>query len=395
MFSSRTPSDLRPNRLALALERKRALGAPVIDLTESNPTRAAFDYPADAILGALAAPAGMRYEPDPRGMASARRAVSRYYAARGAWVDPEHVVLTASTSEAYALLFKLLMGPGDHVLIPEPSYPLFDHLARAESVVPSPYPLAYDGAWRVDMPALWDAAGDRARAIVVVSPNNPTGSCLTERELAGLVVLCAERGLGLICDEVFGDYVAAAVPSRVRTVAGTEGALTFALSGLSKVAALPQLKAGWIAVSGPAPLRDEALARLEFLADLFLSVSTPVQVALPRLLEFAPAVADQVRARISGNRAWLEARLGPDHPVRALPAEGGWYAVLRVPRVLPEEDLVLGLLEDADVLVHPGYFFDFEREGWLVVSLLPPDDAFAEGMARVLAYVDARLGAGG
>jgi alanine-synthesizing transaminase len=384
MFSSRTPRDLAPNSLARCLERKRAAGETILDLTESNPTRSGFDYPAEAIRDALASPAGLRYDPDPRGLPEARRAVAAYYAERGVAVSAERILLTASTSEAYALLFKVLLEPGDRVLTPVPSYPLFDHLARAESIVPVSYPLALDGAWSIDFTSLREALDERTRAIIVVSPNNPTGSCLTREELAMLVELCAERELALICDEVFSDYVVGENSRRAPSVADSNGALTFALSGLSKVAALPQVKAGWIVANGPDAMCAEALARLEFLADLFLSVSTPVQCALPRLLELAPGLQGQIRARLAENRAWLAAFLGAESAVRALPADGGWYAVLRIPLVVSEEELVLELLDRAGVLVHPGYFFDFEREGWLVVSLLTLPGIFRAGIERVV-----------
>lgn len=392
MFSTRTPADLAPNRLSAAIARKRAAGARLIDLTESNPTRAGIEYPSDRILATLATPQGLRYAPDARGLDVARTAVAHYYAARGIAVDPDSVLLTASTSEAYALLFKLLADPGDAVLVPVPSYPLFEHLARVEGVEPIPYPLAFDGRWRIDADAVRERITTGTRAIVVVSPNNPTGSTLKRDELDALVALAAEHDLAIVCDEVFSDYVTRDDPRRVRSVAETSTVLTFALNGLSKIAGLPQLKLGWIVANGPPSVLDEALERLEFAADLFLSVATPVQHALPALLALAPEVRQRILDRVSTNRAWLEARIGPDSVFRVLQAEGGWYAVVRVPRVVAEEQLVLDLLEHHDVVVHPGYFFDFEQDGMLVLSLLPPADLFREGSARALEYVERLCG---
>ncbi len=403
MLSARTAASLVPNRLARLLEARRRAGARILDLTESNPTRCGFEYPGGAILEALAHPRGLRYEPAPRGAPAAREAVARYYAERGAAVDPAQVVLTASTSEAYSFLFTLLADPGDAVLAPVPSYPLLEHLAALAAVRLLPYPLAFDGdEWRIDLPALAKAARrePRARAVVVVTPNNPTGSFLKRDELAALAALCQNRGLALIADEVFGDYAYRPDPSRAGTLAGgvagavagalagsAAGVLTFALNGLSKVAGLPQLKVGWMVASGPPDLLTPALERLDLVADTFLSVGTPVQEALSELLAVAPAVQRQIRDRVAANRARLEAAVGPGSPCRVLPAEGGWYAILQVPRLRAEEALVLALLEEDDVLVHPGYFFDFPSEAFLVVSLLPEVGVFEPAIERLLRRV--------
>jgi aspartate/methionine/tyrosine aminotransferase len=392
MFSTRTPHELRPNTFARLVACKRSEGRPLLDLTESNPTRAGFDYPARDVFDALANPRGLIYEPDPRGLASAREAVCAYYRARNVEVRPERVVLTASTSEAYGLLFKLLAEPGDTILVPSPSYPLFEHLARAEAVTPVSYPLVYHGRWAIDVDEVRATLAERARALVIVSPNNPTGSCLREDELAALAPLCRERGVALVCDEVFADYTTGADARRVASVAGERRVLAFALSGLSKVAALPQLKLGWIVVTGPDREADEATTRLEFLADLYLSVATPVQWALPRLFEIAPAMQRQIADRIASNRAFLEAKACGASVCRVLASDGGWYAVVRVPRVLAEEELVLDLLERLDLVVHPGYFFDFATEGWLVVSLITRPDAFERGVTRLVDYLDAWRG---
>lgn len=397
MLSRRTAEAAIPNALAIALEAKRAAGARVLDLTASNPTRCGLDYPGEAILKALARPEALVYAPDPRGALSARAAVAGYYAARGAAVDPARVVLTASTSEAYSFLLTVLCDPGDALLAPVPSYPLLEHLATLASVRLVPYPIAFDGdEWRIDLDALAQAAGEEpmARAVAVVSPNNPTGSCPTHAEAHALARLCAERGLALVADEVFADYLYPGAAEGAGTLAGgapglplDEAPLAFVLNGLSKVAGLPQLKLAWIAPSGPARLVEPALERLDLVADTFLSVGAPVQAALPALLDLAPQVQRQILARVTDNRGRLAAHLGPDSPCRLLPAAGGWYAVLRVPRGAGEEALVLDLLEQNDVLVHPGYFFDFPTEAYLVVSLLPEPAVFDEAVGLVLARV--------
>jgi aspartate/methionine/tyrosine aminotransferase len=403
MLSRRTALGLVPNALARLLEARRAEGRAVIDLTASNPTGAELDYPGAAILQALGRPEALGYAPTPRGRPEARRAVADYYAARGAAVDPAHVVLTASTSEGYSHLFTCLADPGDAVLAPAPSYPLLEHLAALAAVRLVPYPLTFDGRrWRVDTEALAEVARAEplARAVVVVSPNNPTGSMLSRDELAAIDAVCRRRALALVADEVFADYAEGDDPGRAPTLAAGVAAalgrrgddpaapLAFALNGLSKVAGLPQLKLGWIAASGPARRLGAALERLDLVADAFLSVATPVQAGLADLLGLAPTVRAQIRARVAANRARL-ASLAAGSPCRVLPAEGGWYAVLEAPRLRDEEALVLALLEQDDVLVHPGFFFDFPREAFLVVSLLPPTAVFAHGAERVVARASA------
>lgn len=384
MFSARTRWDRRSNRLSALLEAKRHTGAFVLDLTESNPTRAGIPYAAD-LLAPLADPGALAYEPTPRGMPMAREAVAADYARRGARVDADRIVLTSGTSEAYAYVFKLLCDPGDAVLVPRPSYPLFEFLAGLESVRVEAYPLAYDGEWRVTLAALSEAVTPRTRAVVVVNPNNPTGSYLKKDEAASLVALCAERRLALIADEVFADYAFGGDPRRVPTLAADEGlALSLSLGGLSKSCGLPQLKLAWIAAAGPRELVDEALARLEIIADTYLSVSTPVQRAAPRLLARLLELQAPIAARIASNRETLRTRLLPDSPATLLAAEGGWYAVLRIPATLAEEERVCRLLEAHNVLVHPGYFFDFPSEAYLVLSLLPPPEVFAKGIERIL-----------
>jgi alanine-synthesizing transaminase len=379
-FSARSSFDLAHNALSTALARRRASGGEVLDLSESNPTRAGLPYAQDAILASLASPGALLYEPASFGLTSARETVARHLG-----VSPGRVVLTASTSEAYAFLFKLLCDPGDEVLVPVPSYPLFEHLARLETVKAVPYRLAYDGAWHFDLDSVRSAVGPRTRAVVVVTPNNPTGSYVKRAELAAL----AELGLPIVSDEVFAGYslddrVDAA---RASSALEAKGALVFALGGLSKLAALPQMKLAWIAVGGEAAKVDPALGRLEIIADAFLSVGAPVQHALPALLASREAVTSAIVSRTRENLAFLRAALA-GKAASVLDVEAGWYATLRLPRTRTEEQWVLSLLEQDGVYVHPGHFFDFESEAYLVVSLLTPGAVFREGIGRLVARVE-------
>ena len=383
MRSSRLPRDLTPNALSAGLARMRAEGRPVADLTLSNPTRAGIPYPLD-LLAPLADPAGLSYEPEPFGLATARAAVAADFARRGVAVAPDHVCLTASTSEAYALLFKLLCDPGDRVLVPQPSYPLFEHLTALECVQAVPYALELHGAWRLDVAAIERSLDERTRAVLVVSPNNPTGSIVQSGELEELAALCASRGVALIGDEVFADYRLDGAAPAV-SVLQQSRALAFALGGLSKSVGLPQVKVAWIAVNGPDALVAEALAGLEIVADTFLSVSTPAQVALPRLLVHGAVVRHAIRERTARNLSALTAAAAAAPAVTLLPPAGGWCAVLQVPSLVSEEALVLALLEHDGVLVQPGYFFDFPREAFVVVSLLVDPGVFDPAIARVLA----------
>lgn len=386
MFSRRLPSELRTNRLSAAVSARRAAGRGFIDLTLSNPTAAGIHYPED-LLAPLAAADGMRYAPEPFGLREAREAVAADYARGGTSVavNADRIVLTASTSEAYSLLFKLLCDPGDDVLIPVPSYPLFDHLSRLDAVETRAYQLEYHGRWMIDrhsVDAGWTA---NTRALLAVSPNNPTGSTLTQEEWRMLDVRCAERRAALILDEVFADYPL--TPGGAQARLQSPSALTFHLGGLSKSAGLPQVKLGWIRVDGPDADVDAALERLEIICDTYLSVSTPVQVAAPALIARGAEVRAAILERIRTNAAALSA-LTLEHPsVSMFHADAGWSAVLRIPSTRPEEDVVLDLLEHDAVLVHPGYFFDFPHEAFLVVSLLPPPDHFAAGARRVMERV--------
>jgi alanine-synthesizing transaminase len=384
MFSSRFHWDPTPNRLTRLLAEKRRAGTPVLDLTESNPTRAGLSYP-EEIMAALADPRALRYDPQPAGLLDAREAVCRYYAQAGHTVEPDRVLLTASTSEAYQYLFKLLADPGDEVLVPRPSYPLFEFLATMESLHVVPYPLVYHGGWSIDCEALAAAVTERTRAIVVVNPNNPTGSFLKRGELQFLESL----GVPLISDEVFADYAFAPDPSRIRTLADGAETLAFSMSGLSKIAGLPQMKLGWIVVSGPAAARTEARDKLEWIADTYLSVGTPVQQAAARLLELGKNIQSQIAARTRANLVWLASAIGADSPCRTLAVEGGWYATVQVPRIQREEEWALELLREENVLVQPGFFFDFESEAFLVLSLLTEPGSFQEGCRRLWALTAA------
>lgn len=390
MFSSRLDWSLRPNRIATLVAEKRQAGCPVLDLTESNPTRSGLDYPQAEILAALADANALRYHPSPRGLDTAREAVAGYYRDRGTQVPSDNILLTASTSEAYASLFKLLANPGDEILAPRPSYPLFEFLAGLESVRIRQYPLRYDGVWHVDFDALEQAITPRTRGIVVVNPNNPTGSFLKRAELERLDSLAAERGLAILSDEVFRDYAFADEGDRVSTLAGDRRALTFSMSGLSKIAGLPQMKLGWIIVNGgaggPNRARDQAMDALELVADTYLSVSTPVQIALPRLLALSGGIMEQIRERTAANLARLRETMHGS-AATLLRTEGGWYAVLQVPRTRSEEEWTLKLLDESDVLVQPGFFFDFESEAFLVLSLLPEPATFAEGVRRLRSII--------
>ena len=386
MASRRLSWSTEENALTRALAARRLLGRTTLDLTESNPTQVGLPLNQAAILAALAQPAALVYEPHPQGLMVAREAVARYYAGKRVIVHPGRVLLTASTSEAYSLLFKLLCDPGDAVLVPEPSYPLFGWLTALEAVQPMPYSLRWDGEWHLDAGLLRAAldAAPRAKAILVVNPGNPTGAFLKQEERGAVARLCRERGLALISDEVFADFAQGDDARRVETVAAHDDVLSFALSGLSKVAGLPQLKLGWCVVAGPQREAERAMEQLDMVADTYLSVSTPAQVGAPAFLELRHDFQRALRGRLSRNRAALRALHASNAPWDLLPAEGGWMAVLSVPRSRSEEEWALALL-DAGVLVHPGYFFDFPDGAHLIVSLLPPEDIVAEAARRIAA----------
>lgn len=393
MFSTRTPATGR-NLLTRALE---AHPRPVLDLTATNPTTVHLPLDPSGALALLADGRGGVYSPDPCGLLWARAAVSAYFARRGVEADPARLVLTASSSEAYGWLFKLLAAPGDAVLVPAPSYPLLDALAALEAVELVRYRLPAEDRWAFHASLVEEAAdrvaasGRRVAAVVVVNPNNPTGTSISRAELGALSTLAARRGFAIVSDEVFLDYRFADRPGDVRVAATEEGeALVFSLGGLSKSAALPQLKLGWILAGGPPALLGEALERLAWIADSYLSVASPVQLALPGLLEWGEAAAGALRTRLLTNHATLVEAFEGAPAVTVTPLSAGWSAVLRLPAVEPEEGLVLRLLAEEDLLVHPGYFFDFPREAFLVLSLLPQEATFREGTARLARGLSAR-----
>jgi alanine-synthesizing transaminase len=388
MFSSRLRQTTGRNPLAVAIERRRAAGLPVIDLTLSNPTRAGLTYPA-GLLNPMALDQSLCYEPTAFGMPSARLAVSRDFARRGVPVAPDRIVLTASTSEAYSLLFKLLCDPGDAVLAPRPSYPLVEHLTELDGVSLEQYSLQFHGRWELDLEGLREKARSRkVRVIIMVNPNNPTGSVVANDELDAVASIAREYGLAIISDEVFAEYPIADLQPASALQKPT--ALTFVLGGLSKSIGLPQVKLGWIAVSGEASVVSDAMDRLETICDAYLSVSTPVQVAASELLSAGASLRAQIQRRVRDNYSQL-VTVAAAHPACAvMPVEAGWYAVVQVPAVASEDTIVVDLLEQTGVLVHPGYFFDFDREAFLVVSLLPEPQVFASGTRMLFDQIGAR-----
>jgi len=403
-FSERTNWNTETTDLARAHRDRIAAGLPIADLTQSNPTRCGFAYP-PSLLAALTDPRALVYDPEPCGLLPARQAVSAYYADHGVALDPQQIVLTTSTSEAYSFLFRLLSDPGDEVLILQPGYPLFDFLAALDDVRLKPVPLVYENGWQIDPESIRRAITPRTRAIVVVHPNNPTGHFTKPFEAEQLARLCREFRLSLIVDEVFLDYSFTAQPAtsaQPSTFArGLEGVPVYVVSGLSKIAALPQMKAAWILVVGPES--DRALARLEVIADTFLSMNAPVQWALPAWLAGRSAIQQQIRSRVAANLAVLDCALDhnpnpspnhePDalHAVQRLALEGGWYAILRIPALQPDDHTVLALL-NRGVWVHPGYFFGLPESGWLVLSLLLPEPEFSNGVAILIDYLGTNHG---
>ena len=387
MFSFRTNWPLAPNRLSLILRDRRDAGLPILDLAESNPTRCGLALDGNEILAPLQNIEALAYRPDPRGLRVAREAVAQYYSERGVSLDPDQIFLTSSTSEAYSFVFRLLADPGDKILAPQPSYPLFDFLGALNDVNVKAYPLAYNDGWQVDLQVLaaqWDS---RTRAVLVVHPNNPTGSYIQISELAAMVELCRRHNAAIIADEVFSDYGFEADSKRVGTHAQESPVLTFTLSGLSKISALPQMKLAWIVVNGPVGLRRQALARLEVIADTYLSVSAPVALAAPSWLAQRGAIQAQVMERVKRNLRQLDELLTPEMPIGRLNVEGGWYAILKVPSTRSDEDWAVELLTQTGVSVHPGHFYDFPSEGHLVLSLLPRSEVFGEALAKIVSLV--------
>jgi len=382
MFSKRTNWDLEENAYTRALRRHREAGKRILDLTASNPTTCGFQYDEAAILDALRDPASLRYEPEPKGMPTARAAVASYYADKGADVDPEQLILTTSTSEGYSFVFRLLCNVGDELLVPKPSYPLFEFLADLQDVKLVPYPLIYDHGWQMDFPSMQKVVTKRTRGVVVVHPNNPTGSYVHAQEQEALNRFCLEHRLALIADEVFLDYAHDRASNR--SFAANREVLTFTLSGVSKISALPQMKVAWIAASGPGAEVKAAQARLEVIADTYLSMNAPIQWATPALLEQRHTIQQQLLDRVLANLAEFDRQLAEQKVCERLSVEGGWYAVLRVPVTQTDEELAVDLLRRMSVLVHPGHFYDFPSDGYLVLSLIGPQTEFGEAVRRVL-----------
>ncbi|MFH1981917.1 MAG: pyridoxal phosphate-dependent aminotransferase [Pseudomonadota bacterium] len=386
MFSHRWHHEPTPNAFSLLIGKKRAAGANLLDLTVSNPTTAGFIYDHAAIQNALLQPGNWTYAPDPRGLPSARRAVAGVYRERGCLVPSEAIFLTPGTSDAYAALFKLLGDPGDEVLIPEPGYPLLAHLAAFEGLKAVTYPLRYDSAtgWTIDLEILRALITEATCAVVVVNPNNPTGQFLKIRELSELDDICCEKDLALIVDEVFSDFVTPVnADARVHSAVNRCQALTFVLNGVSKMLGLPQMKLAWMVVSGDARLAVAAAERLEFLLDFYLSAGTPVQLAAGTLLTLRPGIQEQIRRRIDANHQCLLKLTAATRNSVAMLREGGWYGVVEIHDAVGDEDRVLTLAREDNVLVHPGYYYDFAREGFVVVSLLTPADIFETGIRRL------------
>ena len=389
MFSDRTNWKLTPNRLTEALEDVRSSGAHVLDLTVSNPTRVGLHYDEPLILESLASPYAMDYDPQPKGLPGARAAVAAYYQTvhRLHHFDPDRLLLTTSTSEGYSFVFRLLCNPGDELLVPKPSYPLFEFLADLQDVKLVPYPLIFDHGWQMDFPSLEGVVTKRSRAVVVVHPNNPTGSYVHPHEQESLNNFCRKHGLALIADEVFLDYAHNLAPEG--SFAANQDVLTFTLSGVSKISALPQMKVAWIATSGPAAEVERAQARLEVISDTYLSMNAPIQWALPALLKQRTSIQQQLLDRVRANLAQFDRQLAAQQTCHRLGVEAGWYAILRVPVMQTDEELVVDLLRRKSVLVHPGHFYDFPRDGFLVLSLIPAEAEFLEGIERLFEAVGA------
>jgi alanine-synthesizing transaminase len=378
MFSRRTEWNLQPNRLTLVHQEALAAGKKIIDLTISNPTRAEIKYDESAILNALNNSQSLNYDPQPKGLRSAREAVAAYYTQS---MDPESIILTTSTSEGYSFVFRLLCNPGDEILVPKPSYPLFDFLAELQDVNLIPYSLIYDHGWQVDFHSLKNALTSKSRAIVLVHPNNPTGSHISGQERQQFNEISRTHELALIVDEVFLDY------SHDKThpsFASNSDALTFALNGISKISGLPQMKLAWLAVSGPPTEVAPAMQRLEIVADTYLSLNAPIQLAAPTLLDQRKTIRPQLMRRVRANLAELDRQLASQKSCTRLDVQGGWYVVLRIPVTRSDEDFAIELLQSSGVLVHPGHFYDFATDGYLVLSLIAAGQQFRSGVSALL-----------
>jgi alanine-synthesizing transaminase len=389
MFSKRTAWELNPNRFTEVHRQLQASGIRLFDLTVSNPTRIDLHFDTDPILNALCNPGVMEYDPQPKGLATAREAVARYYKEQHQEnsIDPDALILATSTSEGYSYVFRLLCDPGDEVLVPKPSYPLFEFLADIQDVKLRPYPLLYDHGWQIDFSSLESALSARTRAVVLVHPNNPTGSFVSAQERTALNSFCREHGLALIVDEVFLDYPLDGM--RRPSFVTNPDVLTFTLSGISKVSGLPQMKLAWLAVSGPPAEATAAIDRLEMIADTYLSMNAPIQLAAPTLLEQRKQIQPLLIERVRTNLHDLDRQLGQQKLCQRLQLEGGWYAVLRVPATKSDEELAIDLLRRGSVLVHPGHFYDFPNDGYLILSLLPPPGEFRQAVKQMIEVLNA------
>ncbi|MCK5179604.1 MAG: pyridoxal phosphate-dependent aminotransferase [Candidatus Omnitrophica bacterium] len=386
LFSRRTNWLLESNKLTVDLECLRNKKTPILDLTESNPTCCGFSYPQDDILKSLTEENNLSYRPAPQGDLKAREAVSQYYSEKGSTVSPEGIFLTASTSEAYSYLFRLLANPSDHVLFPRPSYPLFSFLGNLNDVRMETYPLVYDGKWNIDLKNTRHLFCDDTRVFVLVDPNNPTGSFVRRGELEELTALCRQHNTALICDEVFADFAFDGTQDRVSLLENDQ-VLSFVLGGVSKTLGLPQMKLSWIIINGPQDLVKKASLRLEVIADTYLSVNTPTQNALPLWLSHRKKIQEGINARIRQNYSFLKEEAKTTWDCELLATEGGWYAVLKIPDTYSEEEWALAFLNRDHVFVHPGYFFDFDNEAFIVVSLLPSEHVFQGGIKRILGRI--------
>jgi aspartate/methionine/tyrosine aminotransferase len=389
MFSSRTDWNTAPNRLSELLAEKHRQGTPIIDLTESNPTQCGFSYPRTEILEALFDPSVLIYEPEPHGLLSARKAIAEQYAVLGIPVAPEHIILTASTSEAYSFLLKLLCNTGDEIIIPQPSYPLFEYLCQLNDVTLRTYRLAYDGEWHVDFASLQAQLTNRTRAVILVHPNNPTGSYLKQNEFDRICSLASEHHYALIADEVFGLYDISPDAHRARILNSRSSVLLFSLNGISKLLGLPQFKLSWIVVQGSSPQTTEALKKLEIISDTFLSVNTPVQLALPSLIRYSSDIRNQIRSRIQTNYR-LSQSIFTGSSISVLRVEGGWYAILQLPQRKSDGEWAEEILTYQNILVQPGHFFDIEHNSCIVVSLLSISCLFEDALLQLQRFIEAK-----
>jgi hypothetical protein len=387
MFSSRTDWNTTPNRLSSLAAEKRLRGESIIDLTESNPTKCEFSYPTEEILSALTEPSIVSYQPEPRGLLSARKAIAEYYAVHGIAITPEQIILTSSTSEAYSFLFKLLCNVGDEIVVPQPSYPLFEYLCQLNDITLRQYRLAYDGEWHIDFASLQAQFSHRTRAIVLVHPNNPTGSYLKQNEFDQICSLASEHHSSLIADEVFGPYDMSPDVHCANILTSQSFVPLFSLNGISKLLGLPQLKLSWIVVDGNLQQRDEALNRLDIIADTFLSVNTPVQVALPKLLRCSSDIGNQIRLRIQTNYRLLQ-KVFADSSTSVLRVEGGWYSILQLPQKYSDDYWAEEILTHQNILIQPGHFFDMEQKSCIVISLLSVSDLFDDALLRLQRFIE-------